>query len=45
LLAVEYVSKWVEAIPSMTNKAKVIVKFLRENIFARFGMPRAIISD
>ena len=45
LLAVDYVSKWVEAIPSRTNEAKVFVKFFRENIFARFGMPRAIISD
>ena len=45
LLAVDYVFKWVEAIPSRTNDAKVVVKFLRENIFARFGMPYAIISD
>jgi len=45
LLAVDYVSKRLEAIPSTTNDAKVIVKFLRENIFGRFGMPRAIISD
>jgi len=45
LLAVDYVSKWVEAIPSRTNDAKVVVKFLRENIFARFSMPRAIIID
>ena len=40
-----YVSKWVEAIPTRTNDARVVVKFLRENIFARFGMCRAIISD
>ena len=45
LLAVDYVSKWVEAIPSRTNDAKVVMKFLRENIFARFGMLRTIISD
>jgi len=45
LLAVDYVPKRVEAIPSRTNDAKVVVKFLRENIFARFGMPHAIISD
>ena len=45
LLAVDYISKWVVAIPSWTNDAKVVVKFLRENIFARFGMPGAIISD
>jgi len=42
LLAVDYVSKWVEVIPSRTND---VVKFLREHIFARFGMSRAIISD
>jgi len=45
LLAVDYVYKWVEAFSSRTNEAKVIVKFFRENIFARFGMPRAIIND
>ena len=38
LLAVGYVSKWVEIFPTRTHDAKVIVKFLRENIFARFGM-------
>ena len=45
LLAVDYVSKWVEAIPCKTNDNKVVVKFLKENIFSRFGTPRAIISD
>ena len=45
LLAVDYVSKWVEAIPTKTNDHRVVVKFLKENIFTRFGMPRAMISD
>ena len=45
LLVVDYVSKWVEAILSKTNDNKVIVKFLKENIFSRFETPRAIISD
>jgi len=45
LLAMDYVSKWVKAIPTRTNDARVVVKFFRENIFTRFGMPRAIISD
>ena len=45
LLAIDYVSKWVEAIPTRTNDHKVILKFLKEHIFSRFGMPRAIISD
>ena len=41
----DYVSKWVEAIPSKTNDHRPALKFLKENIFSRFGMPRAIISD
>ena len=45
LLAVDYVSKWVEAIPSRTNDAKVVAHFLRSNIFSRFGTPRALITD
>ena len=45
LLAVDYVSKWVEAIPTRTNDHRVVMKFLKENIFSRFGMPRAIIID
>ena len=45
LLAVDYVSKWVEAIPTRTNDAKVVAQFLRGNIFSRFGTPRALITD
>ena len=33
---VDYVSKWVEAVPTKTNDNKVVVKFLKENIFSRF---------
>ena len=45
ILAVDYVSKWVEAKATRTNDARVVVDFLRANIFARFGTPKAIISD
>ena len=45
LVTVDYVSKWIEVIPSRTNNNKVVIKFLKENIFSRFGTPRAIISD
>ena len=45
LLVVDYVSKWVEAIPTRTNDAKVVAQFLRSNIFSRFGTPRALITD
>ncbi|GKC50001.1 reverse transcriptase domain-containing protein [Tanacetum coccineum] len=37
-------SKWVEAKALPTNDARVVVKFLK-SLFARFGTPRAIISD
>ncbi|KAM1962416.1 hypothetical protein ACFX16_022701 [Malus domestica] len=45
LLAVDYVSKWVEAKATKTNDSKVVSDFIKSNIFARFGIPRAIISD
>ena len=45
LLAVDYVSKWVEAKATLTNDAKVVSDFFKANIFSRFGTPRAIISD
>ena len=45
LLAVDYVSKWVEATETPTCDGKEVIKFLHKNIFTRFGTPRAIISD
>ncbi|GJS20368.1 reverse transcriptase domain-containing protein [Tanacetum coccineum] len=44
LVAVDYLSKWVEAKALPTNDARVVVKFLK-SLFARFGTLRAIISD
>ena len=45
LLAVDYVFKWVEAIPTRKKNHRVVNKFIVRNIFSRFGWPRAIISD
>ncbi|GKD65082.1 reverse transcriptase domain-containing protein, partial [Tanacetum coccineum] len=42
LVAVDYLSKWVEAKALPTNDARVVCKFLK-SLFARFGAPRAII--
>ncbi|GKA29434.1 reverse transcriptase domain-containing protein [Tanacetum coccineum] len=44
LVVVDYLSKWVEAKALLTNDAQVVCKFLK-SLFARFGAPRAIISD
>ncbi|RDX91075.1 gag-pol, partial [Mucuna pruriens] len=45
LLAIDYLSRWVEAIATKTNDAKVIVDFLKSNIFCQFGVPKVLISD
>ena len=45
LLAVDYVSKWVEATACHRNDATTIVGFIQKNILSRFGAPRTIISD
>nr|GEU66540.1 reverse transcriptase domain-containing protein [Tanacetum cinerariifolium] len=44
LVSIDYLSQWVEAKALSTNDARVVVKFLK-SLFARFGTPRAIISD
>ncbi|GKB41170.1 reverse transcriptase domain-containing protein [Tanacetum coccineum] len=44
LVAVDYLSKWVEVKVLPINDARVVVKFLK-SLFSRFGAPRAIISD
>jgi len=44
LLAIDYVSKWVEAKATRTNDSKVVCGFVRSNIFCKFGVLRAIIS-
>ncbi|RVW25890.1 Retrovirus-related Pol polyprotein from transposon opus [Vitis vinifera] len=44
-VGVDYVSKWVEAIPCKHNDHRVVLKFFKKNIFSRFGVPKAIISD
>ena len=45
LVVVDYVSKWVESIAFPSNNGKTVLKFLKRNIFTRFGVPRALISD
>nr|GEV13325.1 DNA-directed DNA polymerase [Tanacetum cinerariifolium] len=44
LLAVDYLSKWVEPKALPTNDARVVVMFLKA-LFSWFGNPKAIISD
>jgi len=45
LVAINYVLKWVEAQATRTDDHKVVVNFLKEYIFCRYGTPRTLISD
>ncbi|CAM8896037.1 unnamed protein product [Rhodiola kirilowii] len=45
LVAVDYVSKWVEAVATPTCDAKVVMKMFQKVIFPRFGVPQTVISD
>ena len=45
LLAIDYVSKWVEATACPKNDATTVVRFIQRNILSKFGAPKTIISD
>ena len=45
LVAVDYISKWIEAILRRHNDHKIVIRFLKENLLSRFGILRAIIND
>ena len=45
LLAVDYITKWVEAISCPRNDANIVVGFFQRNILNKYGAPRTIISD
>jgi transposase InsO family protein len=45
LTAKDYFTKWVEAIPTRKATDSVVIEFLEENILARFGCPRKIVTD
>ena len=45
LVVVDYVSKWVEALPCQIADSKHAKRMFHEVIFPRFGTPRMVISD
>ena len=45
LVAVDYVSKWVEAVACRNANSNAVQKLFTDIIFPRFGVPRAVISD
>ena len=45
ILAVDYFTKWVEAMPTFSADGKTTATFIFYHIIARFGVPQAIITD
>jgi transposase InsO family protein len=45
LVATDYFTKWVEAIPTRNSTTKVVTNFILNNIIVRFGCPERIVSD
>ena len=45
LLAVEYVTKWIEAVATVKDDGQTVIRFLKKQIVSRFGVPRVIITD
>ena len=44
-MTIDYLTKWIEEIPTKRDTNEVIMNFLEENILARFGCPRGILTD
>src|SRR4051812_8053082 len=45
LVAIDYFTKWVEAASYANVTKKVVVRFIRNNIICRYGLPSRIIID
>ena len=45
LVAIDYVTKWVEDIPTKSVDAETSLKMLKDVIFPRFGVPRYLMTD
>ena len=45
MVATDYFTKWVEAIPLKTVTLKNMVDFVKEHIVYRFGIPQTITTD
>lgn len=45
LFVVEYISKWVVTKATYTNDSKVVIDFLRSDVYAWLGRTREINSD
>ena len=45
IVAMDYFTKWAEAMPTYAKDGKIVVLFLFNHIIARFRSPRDIVTD
>ena len=45
IVCIDYVTKWVETKDSKLTIEEKVAKFLRENIFYKFGYPKELVTD
>jgi hypothetical protein len=45
IVAVDYFTKWAEAMPTFLNDGRIATLFLFNHIINHFGVPRAIVTD
>ena len=45
IVAVDYFTKWVEAMPTYAEDGKTVTLFLFNHVIARFGVPQYIVTD
>jgi len=45
IVAVDYFTKWTEAMPTVKNDGETTAIFIFNNIITRFGVPRQIVTN
>lgn len=45
LVAIDYFTKWIEAIPLVTDDQEAVIHFIQRYIICRFGMPETITTN
>ena len=45
LVATDYFSKWVEAVPLKKAEQKDVIQFIKEHLIHRFGIPEPITTN
>ena len=45
IMAVDYFTKWVKAMPTFDCKSETTARFFFNHVLSRFGVPKQLVSD